>query len=206
MKLTKREKVLLIFALIIAILTFFVVYVYLPLQDKIDILQKESDDLALQIQDAKTKEIQIKSLEIELDEMVKKVDEEYKDILQIWDQPELLNFIEVTMKNYCEKQSIDFFDPIDVSSIRTGEITLKVKTDYENLQRLWKDFEKSKYFNTLQSFAINKNMDDSESNNSQQVKLDVTMVLRFYAKNQTQEYPEKYDFIKGNYGKKDIYK
>lgn len=206
MKLTKREKVLLLGTLIIAILTFFVIYIYLPIQDSIETLQGQSEELAIQIQDARAKELLITELETELSKLTEEVDERCNDILQVWDQPELLNFIEVTMKNNCEKQSIDFFDPIDVSSIRTGEITIKVKTDYNDLQKLWKDFEKAEYFNTLQSFTAVKDMEDRTMINSQEANLDVTMILRFYAKSQSLDYPEEYDFIRGTYGKKDIYK
>ena len=202
-------------ALIVAISAIFVTYVYLPLKKDVTTLQNQSTDLTIQIDDGKNKEKLINELKIEIAKLEEEIIAKQDNILKIWDQPELLNFIENTIGKLGEKKQISFFDAVDVAAIRSGDIEIMVDTNYDDLQKLFKKIETAKYLSTVQSFTISKNdkaagtgneKDDKEKEKEKEKDLKVTMVLRFYSQNQTAEYPEEYEFMDGKYGKKNIYK
>lgn len=220
MKLTKRERVLLFGALIIVVIAVFFTYVYLPLTKEIEALKVQSEDLTIQLQEAQTKQGLVKDMEKQLIVIREDVKTKQDDILPIWDQAELLVFVEETIDELCERESINFFDPTEVSKVKTGEIGITLKTNYEDLQKIWDKLENAKYFNTVTSFDIAEieensqlvikpevgvlETDSLETDNNQK-NLEVTMNLRFYSQNLINEYPNEYEFMNGKYGKTNIF-
>lgn len=223
MKLTKRERVLLIGAFTIVAITVFFIYFYLPLQREIDSMKEKSVELNLDLQEAITKTTQIKQMEEERKEYENNLIANHSDILKIWDQAELLVFVEDTIDVYCSKESIDFFDPLKIGTISSGTVGIKIKTNYRDLLRLWKKLEDAKYFNSLNSFEIKKISDITNdidgqaidnsgenivttANNENDLKqLEVFMSFSFYSQDVSDKFPDIYQFVNGEYGKEDIF-
>jgi len=231
MKLSKREKVLLLGALIIIVFAVFITYVYLPLTKKVDKLQMQSDNCTVQLQEAQTREVLIENLEVQLKTIREELKTKHEDIIKLWDQAELLVLIETTIDEFCEKESIDFFDPIEAGSVQAGDISIKINTNYENLQMIMDKLETSKYFNILTSFEITKvessnydndatdtdatDNDTTDNNNdvvfnpsqvnNEQKELDVILNIRFFSRNINEDYPKEYDFLNGEFGKENIF-
>jgi hypothetical protein len=161
MKLTKREKILLLGGLFAVAIAVFVIYVYQPLTKEVDKLQFQSEELTFRLQEVKSKQGQIEELEDKLDTLQKEITAKHSDVFKIWDQAELLVFVEETIDDLCEKESIDFFDVTKTDSIQSGDIALKFKTDYDGLQTIWDRFEKAKYFNTVITFELAKSEEET---------------------------------------------
>jgi len=205
MKLTKREKVLLFGALIIVVVTVFITYIYLPLTKEIETLQVQSEDFSIQLQEAQAREGLIKEMEKQLITVQDDVKTKHGDILKVWDQAELLVFVERSIDELCNKESIDFFDTVEVDKVLTGDIGIRIKTNYENLQKIWDKFENAKYFNTVTSFKITDAEGSSVVTDDNKKELEVTMNIRFYSQNLINEYSNEYDFMDGGYGKTNIF-
>ncbi|MDF2537651.1 MAG: hypothetical protein K0S76_672 [Herbinix sp.] len=156
MKLTKREKVLLLSALIVITAAVFIMYIYLPLTKEINDLQIKSEDLTFQLQDAKTKNRLIIDLEKQITEAKAVMKDKQEDILKIWDQAELLVFVENILNGLCDKESIDFYDAVELDNIKAGDVGVKFKTDYNQLKNILANFEEAKYYNTITSLAIDE--------------------------------------------------
>lgn len=204
MKLTKRERIMLPSVLIVILAALFINFVYFPVNKEVKSLQLQSDDLDAQILEAKGKQAQVEMLEKRISDQQKALEENNKDILKIWDQPELLVFMEKNMSSLCKKNTIEFFDPETADTIQTGDVNVTVNTDYDSLQKLWKKLEEAKYFNTITGFTINRASDNTEEGKTSK-ELEVSMNVRFYSQNTQEQYPKKYDFMNGSYGKTNIF-
>lgn len=205
MKLTNREKVLLPASLIIIVVALFINFVYLPLNKEIDALHSQTNDLSYQLLDAENKQRRIAGLKDELTQNKEEFETQYANILQIWDQAELLTFVEDTVGSYSVMKSIDFFDAITADRLQAGEINVVMKTSYDKLAKILHRFENADYYNNITLLNITgpeKNQTETEAESD---ALEVSMNLRFYSHNQPGPFPEKYDFMDGKYGKDNIF-
>ena len=199
MKLTNREKILLPSVLIVVLAALFFNFVYVPLNKDINSLQLTVDDLDYQLSEAKGKQELVDVLKTKIPKLKKKLEKDNDDILKIWDQPELLAFVEKTVSTLGKKQSVSFYDPVMADTIQTGDIDLLINTDYTDLQSILGNFEKAQYFSTVTKFNIKSDSEDEEA-------LEVSMTLRFYSRDTASKYPEDYEFMKnGTFGKPDLF-
>lgn len=202
MKLTNREKILLPLALFIIAVALFINFVYLPLNKEVKSLKGQSEDLRIQLEDLEMKEEAAGLMKEAISVSQNDFDQKFGDILKVWDQPELLNFVETTIDPYCEKKSIDFFDPVSINAIQSGEVNIVFITTYYNLMSIWRKLEEAKYYNNITNFQITKAEDSEEESGK---KLEVSMNIRFYSQNLDTAFPDKYDFLKRDYGKTEIF-
>ena len=224
-KISNREKLLLLVVLALVVIYFFIDKMYTPITDEVKELRKQSEDLAIQVDNMDDKEELIADLSTQVETLQKEIDEVNKDIFVVWDDPELLVYIEKVMGKYGEVKSEVFAEALDATGYWTGDVTLSYEANYENIKKLMSEFEKNKYFNTVVTFDISSrsaeqvNIDTntgiitdatSDTDNSNEAKNDdtlaVNLVLRFYSKEIVGKYPEKYDFMKGEFGKDNIFK
>lgn len=205
MKLTKREKVLLPASLIIIVAALFINFVYLPLFKELKALHTQTNDLSYQLLDAEDKQRRIASLKDELSQGEEEFKIQYANILQIWDQAELLTFVEDTVGSYSVMKSIDFFDAITVDRLQAGEINVVMKTSYDMLDKILQRFEDADYYNNITSLSITGPKKDQTEVKAGSDALEVSMNLRFYSHNQYGVFPEEYDFMDGKYGKDNIF-
>lgn len=203
MKLTEREKILLPAALIIIAAILFINFIYLPMSKEISSLKSQVEENELLISESETKQNAIKTLEDKLVTTKQTSQTEHQDVLQSWDQPELIVFVENTINSLCEKTSIDFFDVSEAQAVQAGDINIVFVTDYESLQRILKKFEDAKYYNTITLFDIHE--PETVAPDGEKL-LDVSLNIRFYSRNLISSYPVEYSFMDGDYGKTNIFK
>ncbi len=199
MKLTKKEQRLLIGAVFVAVAALFLVYVYLPLDKEISDLKIESSELSMKIQQAEQRQESVLKLKKQISDMQEEMDTKYDDFLKIWDQPQLLVFMEETIDDLGLKKSVELLEPVVSGGTKSGDISLALKTNYDDLMKLIKKFEKAKYFSTVSSMEIVDSEDDSSD------PLEVNLILSFYSQESTDTYPDKYSFINGKYKKSNIF-
>ena len=205
MKLTNREKVILPAALLVILIAVFINYVYLPINHEIKNLSLQSLELTTQIQDAVVQEEEITKLKERLATAEQDFEQEHGDILQVWDQPELLAYIENTVDPLCEKTSVDFFDVVSVQTVQAGDINLVIRSNYINLEIIFKKFEEADYYNTITSFNIIQIRQNSLEPSASPYELEVSFNIRFYARNLKTGYPKDYNFVDGAYGKTNLF-
>ncbi len=224
-KISNREKLLLLVVLVLVAIYFFIDKMYTPITDEVKELRKQSEDLAIQVEDMNNKEELIADLSSQEETLQKEINEVNKDIFVVWDDPELLVYIERVFGEFGEVKSEAFSETLDATGYWTGDVTLSYETNYENLKKIMTEFEKNKYFNTVVTFDISSrsaeqaNIDPNtgiitdttlDTDNSDEVTNDdtlvVNLVLRFYSQETFGKYPDNYDFMKGIFGKENIFK
>lgn len=213
--LSKREKVLLLAVFALAVIYLFMNYVYSPLNEKIEELQAQSDQLAIQVEDLQLKQNKITELETEIIALQKSIDKDHKDIFTVWDDPQLLVYLEKVLDKYSMIKQISFSGDSPQEGYRSGVISLGLDTDYENLQKMMKEFEKKKYFNTVEAISLSPTTYDKKSKSKRNGPgyeeidtsnlLTINLSLKFYSQDIGAEFPDEYDFMKGKFGKENIF-
>ena len=208
MRLNKREKIILIAALFIAIVVLFINFVYFPINEEIKDLQVQSLELSTQVSQAQAKFASIQSLKTQKEQLEKDIDAKNDGIISGWDQPTILYFIEDSISRYAKILSVDMFDPYSIAGITSGEVTYMINVDYNDLTTIWGILENAECYTTVQSFAIEKAANTGVNEKESQKELNAEIILRFYAQSTTDEpmAEESYKFMNGQYGRRNIYK
>lgn len=205
MKLTTRERILLPAVLVIILSALFINFVYLPLNREIQELETKTGEIGLKITEVQTKQTDTLKLQEQAEELTDKLETDNPDILEKWDQPKLLVFIESIMTNLSDQKSIDFYDVVPADTLQVGDINLVMETNYENLQKILKKLEKADYFNTISNYSITEVVTYDTAGTKLTNNLAVNMNIRLYAKALQSDDPDEYDFMKGSFGKSDIF-
>lgn len=205
MRLTKRETTLIIIVLLVGISFLYVNYVYFPLQDESKELEAKYNELLIEESDAKVLVAKTTALKAELKEIEDSTIGVYDGMVEIWDQAENLVYMEKLFEGLSERHTFNSYTPLDVSSIRTAEIDMSIVTNYTNLQRILNNLEDGKNYCTIESLNIVAKSRGNENPEWEPMDLDVNLTVRFYAKGQSEDYPNEYDFMSGSYGKRDIF-
>lgn len=203
MKLTKRERILLLGALIIAVGIMFFNYIYFPLKEDIKELKTQSEELSIQINEVKQKQALVETLEEQLFKLQEDSDTIYEDVLKTWDEPEILVYIEETLGELGMSELIENYGVITSEGYLNGDINLNMVATYENLMTILSKFEKGKYFNTVEFMTVEVKDDMIVGAGMKQLK--INLALRFYALDHLNEYTEDYHFMKGKFGKNIIF-
>ena len=205
MKLTTRERILLPAVLVIILSALFINFVYLPLNREIQELESKTSEIGLKITEVQAKQADTLKLQEQAEELTDKLETDNPDILVKWDQPKLLVFIESIMTNLSDQKSIDFYDVVPADTLQVGDINLVMETNYENLQKILKKLEKADYFNTIPNYSITEAITYDTTGTKLTNNLAVSMNIRLYAKALQSDDPDEYDFMKGSFGKSDIF-
>lgn len=205
MKLTTRERILLPAVLVIILSALFINFVYLPLNREIQELETKTGEIGLKITEVQAKQADTLKLQEQAEELTDKLETDNPDILEKWDQPKLLVFIESIMTNLSDQKSIDFYDVVPADTLQVGDINLVMETNYENLQKILKKLEKADYFNTISNYSITEVVTYDTAGTKLTNNLAVNMNIRLYAKALQSDDPDEYDFMKGSFGKSDIF-
>ncbi len=205
MKLTTRERILLPAVLVVVLSALFINFVYLPLNREIQELETKTGEIGLKITEVQAKQADTFKLQGQAEELTDKLETDNPDILVKWDQPKLLVFIESIMTNLSDQKSIDFYDVVPADTLQVGDINLVMETNYENLQKILKKLEKADYFNTISNYSITEVVTYDTAGTKLTNNLAVNMNIRLYAKALQSDDPDEYDFMKGSFGKSDIF-
>lgn len=205
MRLTKRELILLIIVLVAGISFLFVNYVYIPLKDDIEELDEEYNLLLEDEDKARNLSIKIENLKKELVEIEESTVGVFDGMIEIWDQAEILVYLEGILEDLCDRYSLSSYTPVDVVSIRSADIGLNIDTNYNNLQKILARFEDGDYYCSIENISMTSNLIDGEADRLIPMDISVDLTIRFYAKGQSSDYPEEYDFMKGKFNKSNIF-
>lgn len=205
MKLTKRELILLIIVLVAGVGFLFVNYVYIPLDNDVEELDEQYSLLLEDEKKVKDLSIKIKALEKELMEIEESTIGVFDGMVEIWDQAEILVYLENIMEDLCYKYDINSYTPVDVVSIRSADINFSIETTYTNLKKILERLEDGKYYCSIEDIDITNKMTDGEPDSLEVMEITVDFTIRFYAKGQGSDYPIEYDFMKGKFNKSNIF-
>ncbi len=201
MKLTKRERILLPAVLIIMLSVLFINFVYLPVNKKVTELSKESLRLKQEVEAAQTRAVELKDMKQKISELTEQLKVNNQDLLGLWDQAELLVSVEDMVSRLSEQSSIDFYDTSSINFLQVGVIGVSFQTNNIDLKKILNNLERGKYFNTQSQYSITKLPEDEKS----KYNLMVSMELQFYAMPIDTDFPERYNFMDGKFGKTDMY-
>ena len=154
MKISKREKTLLIFVIFLALGALYYFYFLSP-------FMKEMKDIA-----AKTteKETQLQVLNIQnsqlkiLDEQIAELQTQNADILKTiptgYNQPELLVFLYQLIQQNGQKTSYNFEETVDLVKLDNSKATLHFYTNYEKLKAVLKQLKECRFNNRIITMAV----------------------------------------------------
>lgn len=204
MKLTKRERILLLGALIIAFMVIFLKYIYLPLREDVKALKSQAYELSTQIEGAKQKQALVEVLEKQLSKIQEDDNTSYEDVMKNWDEPVILVYLEQTLDELGFSNMIENYGVVpEEEGYLNGNINLKLTATNENLMKILKKFEEGKYFSTVETMEVAEA--DNLENNANKKELDINLILKFYSLDYMKEYTDDYKFMKGKFGKTNIF-
>lgn len=199
-RLTKRERNLVIVVILFAVIGLFTYYYYFPLEEKIENLRKESEELSLDIDDAKVTEILVVSKREEK-KILEEESKEYEEyLMESIDEPLLLTYIEDVVIDDTEEQSLSYSELVNNELYFHKDVSLSFNTEYESLNEILKEFEEGYYYNTLNSISISSNYaedEDEEDEEDKDMPLSVSYSLRFYGADGTWDGTGEYEFMDG---------
>lgn len=231
-KLSKREKYLIIGALVFSSIALFVYFYYFPLKNEITELERESTEISLQLDEKKSLAVKIENVKKETDELSKRVEEDTAILIDTIDEPELLNYVygktvyREDGANISNVQAITY-EPIAVQENElyySKDIELKFQTEYADLKDILKSFETGENYAYLSDITINKAGESGSSTPGQEVTppdgneipegppvtttmgnqvLDINCRLRFYGEDPTWDGSGEYKFMEEGQFKKD---
>lgn len=200
MKLSKRELILLILVFVIAAGALYYTRFYTPIKDDIKVLQDESDDLMIKINNLNMQKNRIPDLKNELSTLQNEFSELTSDFLLGWDEPLLLVYLENMIGDNAIKKKSTFYLSEPEAYYSSGTIDLELVTNYPNLKGIIKELEEAPYYNKIQAIDVKK-----QSGEDNKGDLAVTISTVFYTQDDPDFIQDDYDFMTPDHGKENIF-
>lgn len=228
-RLSKRERILIIGTLILALATLFLYYYYFPLTQKNSDMQKKSEELTEQINESMTVKILLDNAKLNLDKLRLETSDNKEYLMETIDEPGILVYISDIINDISMDQTIKYQEVLDSVEYVSKDINLTFRTSYDELFQILKKFEEGDNYTTLNSISIKmdeiteisnvdeENLDvpineDSDEDNliasedEMNMPLSVEYSLRFYGKESNWAGTGQYDFMKnGSFRKNNIF-
>ncbi|MDI9509415.1 MAG: hypothetical protein QM217_06325 [Bacillota bacterium] len=217
-KLSKREIILIACTLIGGLIALFIIYYYMPQKDKIAQLKQESQQLSLDIEDCKTKQMLLDATRNEVNEYKKQITDADEYLMESIDEPNILYYLSNIIYDTSEDQSVSYSPVEDKEVYVNKDISLSFNTSFENLIEILTSFEEGDIYTTLNEISISMNRDNNqyameyEQEDEQEddevslSPLKVSYGIRFYATDSTWDGAAEYKFMKGGeYTKENIF-
>lgn len=234
-KLSKREKYLVIGALVFASVALFVYFYYFPLKNEIKDLERQSEEVSLELDEAKSLAIKIDNMKNQIEELKIEAAESMAILMESIDEAEVLDYISNTT-NYGDSESkisdliaISYEEASGYSSDDDSfdnlyydkDILLSFDSNYDNLKDVLKAFEDGDKYTSLTTMNIKsvetndlldseQDEDSDESSrtvNTGEYPLEIECSLRFYGETPLWDGSGEYTFMEdGNFEKTDLFK
>ncbi len=162
MKISKREKVLLVFAIVLALGAIYYFYFLSPfLTEMKDISAKATEkESKLQVLDIQNTQLQL------MEKQIADLDAQNAEILKTipsgYDQPELLVYLYQLIEKNGQKASYDFEEPADLVKLDNSKATLHFYTDYAGLKKVLQDLKESRFNNRIVTMAVTLEPEESD--------------------------------------------
>ncbi len=211
-KLSKREKILIVFTLIVASVTLFLFYYYFPLQDKINDIHEEANNLDIEIEECKITEILLKPAKKEIEKYKLMIDDSDDYLMDSIDEPNILYYINNILKDISKEQSITYNELNVKKEYTSKDISLSFITTFDDVINIIKQFEEGDMYTTINSIDLNMNRDsinlapssdeDMDEVNedlelANKMPIEVKYSLRFYGAKATWDSQGVYEFMDG---------
>lgn len=225
-KLSKKEKYLVIGALVFASVALFIYFYYFPLKDEIKELERQSEEVSLKLDEAKSLAIKIENTKKEIESLKIEAAENMAILMDKIDEPEILDYIS-NKTNYADGSS-DISDLIAISyeSVSdhdlyySNDILLSFNSNYDSLKEILKAFEAGDKYASLTTMNITSlEKDDSSVTNqgegseeaagtinTSNYPLEIEFGLSFYGETPLWDGSGEYIFMEGgNFEKTDLF-
>lgn len=225
-KLSKKEKYLVIGALVFASVALFIYFYYFPLKDEIKELERQSEEVSLKLDEAKSLAIKIENTKKEIESLKIEAAENMAILMDKIDEPEILDYIS-NKTNYADGSS-DISDLIAISyeSVSdhdlyySNDILLSFNSNYDSLKEILKAFEAGDKYASLTTMNITSlEKDDSSVTNqgegseeaagtinTSNYPLEIEFGLSFYGETPLWDGSGEYIFMEGgNFSKTDLF-
>lgn len=154
MKLSKRERFLLIFVFIFALGAVYYFYYLSPFMNGMKEIQKDIQNKQVQLQTLKTQDSALKVLDDQIADLQKQNTGILQKIPAGFNQPELLYFLQQVMGENGKKTSFNFELPVDLVKLDSTKATLSFITDYTKLKKLLTSLKESRLNNRILSLTV----------------------------------------------------
>lgn len=160
MSVTKREKILIVIVLILAVCCGYYLYFFKPQSDQIDGLNKSIDTKSVDL--ANNEQIQkvISQLDKEISDDQDKVNKYGSGITKGFDQPSILVYLQEKVSKYADKKSFQFTNITPLGQLQVCPVTVTLECNYSNLKKLLSDLNTGKYLVKIASLSVDKHNDD----------------------------------------------
>ncbi len=146
MTMTKREKILIIIVLIMAVLCVYYIYFFQP-------NIKELEDLAAERTNKEMSLATNEQMKSSLDLIIMNIADSESQILELgnnissgFDQPAVLVYLHETIGKRAQKGTFEFEAPTDVGQLKVTRVRATMKCTYEILKSILKSLSEGEYF------------------------------------------------------------
>ncbi|HOB20765.1 MAG TPA: hypothetical protein PK830_01900 [Candidatus Atribacteria bacterium] len=199
MKLSKRELGLLVLLLVFAVGALYYTQFYTPMSKQLTDLASKSQNLTIQITDAKSRISKIPDVESQINELENEFDNLKEKFLDGWDEPVLMVYLEDLIGDLAEKTTIYFDRNSPDKLYNSGTIRISLNTSYQNFKSVISKLENGLLYNVPSSVSLDYSDDSDKS-------LKADLILKFYTLNEPDPFKDDYEFMKGQYGKENIFR
>lgn len=204
MKLTRREKFLLILLLIVVIGAGYYSLFFRPFNEKLTSVQSEISDLKSKVSDYKMKSTAFSRLKEKVDELEQEVTTylEENNIDSKYNAAVIIVYLEELFSKYNVKQlEIGLAEPIEEQFYKSASLNISFSGSYENIKLVINELESGKFKQYITNIVIGRRTVSSEEDdqNSNILNVSITFTHIFETPGGSDE---DYPFMKdGNFNK-----
>lgn len=202
MTISKREKILILIVVLLALFGAYYLYYLKPCIDDIQSLKLDNESKELQLSADEMQQSQLVLMQSKVDDIDTQL-ASYGDFAQAFDQPPVLVYISDTVQAAAQKGSISFMQPEQIGQIARCAITITMSCTYDGLKKILEDFSGAPYLlrvtqlsavipvadptstNAGNDTATNSTNTEGDTASATSVPtpgvLNITMVLDFYS-------------------------
>lgn len=210
MKLSKREKQLLSILIALIIFTCYYFIVYRPMIEDMEVMTLEMDEMTTRLSTTQSKKQQLPALRKQLDGLTQEMESALDEMPQMVGEQELVVYLYKTIKPLAHKTSLVIEPPVEDTQYNSTVFNISLETSYQNLKRILKLLETSKYNDiisfTINSKSLNHDTEDTGLSQGNNYNIIVDMSIEFFYILQRDREIEGYPYIKGIIGAKDPFK
>ena len=206
---SKREKTLIAFALVVILAFVYFNYFLTPVQKQIEELKTTLEDNRIKAKEMEIYRDKIDEMNDELEKIDEKSREEIAKIPAELDQAELMMEIDRITGDNGRVEGV-IFDPVEARTYyQAAPIILEVYCTYRQMYSMIDELEQSEYLNLIREIkvdALTVAPEDMDPEDGPAKKLDMILTLDFIGLGVNEITPGKFAFIDdGEYGNEELF-
>jgi len=206
---SKREKILIVFALVAILAFVYFNYFLTPLQEKTRELETALEENLYRAREMEAYQNKIEEMNTELEKIDAKSQEEMARIPSELDQSELMVEIDRVTKNNGRIESV-IFEPVELRMYyQAVPIILEVYCTYQQMHSMISELEKSEYLNLIREIKVDTltlSGEEVDLSDGRGRRLDMILTLDFLGLEVNEIVPGEFDFLgSGAYGNEELF-